>query len=162
TGRRLPIAAPLKPILMRAFMLHGRPERGRVLGDVSVTSGRLMPRAAKAWSTAAAKQRDGELGLDPIGLHECRHTYASFLMAAGRQAARAQGFQGPRLVAAHGGFREVAPPAGRTRRRRRPPQRLSGGSCGDLNVQTMCKQLSGPERVVAVRSGSRLRAAGPV
>jgi integrase len=31
----------------------------------------------------AAKQRDEELVLNPIGLHECRHTYASFLMAAG-------------------------------------------------------------------------------
>ena len=83
TGRRLPIAAPLKPILMRAFMLQGRPERGRVLGRVSVTSGRLAPRAAKAWSAAAAKKSAEEPGLDPIGLHECRHTYASFLMAAG-------------------------------------------------------------------------------
>ena len=83
TGRRLPIAAPLKPILMRAFMLQGRPERGRVLGRVSVTSGRLAPRAAKAWSSTAAKRHDEELVLEPIGLHECRHTYASFLMAAG-------------------------------------------------------------------------------
>jgi integrase len=28
-------------------------------------------------------RRNEELVLDPIGLHECRHTYASFLMAAG-------------------------------------------------------------------------------
>src|SRR5207253_7660988 len=68
TGRRLPIAAPLKPILMRASMHQGRPERGRVLGRVSVTSGRLAPRATKAWSTAvaAAKQREEELVLDPL------------------------------------------------------------------------------------------------
>jgi hypothetical protein len=30
-----------------------------------------------------ARERGGELVLEPIGLHECRHTYASFLMAAG-------------------------------------------------------------------------------
>ncbi|MGI8863749.1 MAG: tyrosine-type recombinase/integrase [Solirubrobacteraceae bacterium] len=85
TGRRLPIAAPLKPILLRAYMLQRRPERGRVLGGVSVTSGRLAPRARKEWTKAAddAEERGGQLALDPIGLHECRHTYASFLIAAG-------------------------------------------------------------------------------
>jgi integrase len=85
TGRRLPIAAPLKPDLLRAFMLQRRPERGRVLGGVSVTSGRLARRVDKAWAKAVADARDDgqPLTLEPIGLHECRHTYASFLMAAG-------------------------------------------------------------------------------
>ncbi len=85
TGRRLPIVAPLKPILLRAYMLQRRPDRGRVLGDVSLTSGRLAPRARRAWTQAMKGARDSgqELRLDPIGLHECRHTYASFLMAAG-------------------------------------------------------------------------------
>ena len=85
TGRRLPIAAPLKPILLRAFMRQSRPAHGRVLSGVSVTSGRLARRARKAWATAVedARQGGGELALEPIGLHECRHTYASFLMAAG-------------------------------------------------------------------------------
>jgi integrase len=85
TGRRLPIAAPLKPILLRAYMLQRRPESGRVLGGVSITSGRLAPRARKAWARASqdARERGLELELEAIGLHECRHTYASFLMAAG-------------------------------------------------------------------------------
>jgi integrase len=85
TGRRLPIAAPLKPILLRAYMLQRRPERGRVLGGVSVTSGRLAPRAEKAWTKAQedARERGADLAVEAIGLHECRHTYASFLMAAG-------------------------------------------------------------------------------
>ena len=85
TNRRLPIAAPLKPILVRAAELQGRPENGRLLGHLSLTSGRLIPRATKAWSDAVAeaKKRKHALALDPIGLHECRHTYASFLMAAG-------------------------------------------------------------------------------
>jgi integrase len=85
TGRRLPIAAPLRPILLAAAELPGSPGRGRVLGRVSLTSGRLVPRARTAWSdaVAAAEARDEELVLNPIGLHECRHTYASFLMAAG-------------------------------------------------------------------------------
>jgi integrase len=85
TGRRLPIASPLKPILLSAFELQGRPDRGRVLGRLSVTSGRLVPRVTDAWTEAmaAARGRGEKLVLDPIGLHECRHTYASFLMAAG-------------------------------------------------------------------------------
>lgn len=85
TGRRLPIAAPLKPILLRAYMLQRRPDHGRVLGPVSVTSGRLARRAVKAWTKAVedARGRDEQLVLDPIGLHNCRHAYASFLMAAG-------------------------------------------------------------------------------
>ena len=37
-------------------------------------SGKLAMRAADAW---------WEAGLDAITLHECRHTYASLLMAAG-------------------------------------------------------------------------------
>jgi integrase len=50
-----------------------------------VTSGRLARRVDKAWATAVVDARDDgqPLTLEPIGLHECRHTYASFLMAAG-------------------------------------------------------------------------------
>ena len=73
TGRRPPIAEPLRPILLSAFMRDGRPSDGRV-SAVSVTSGKLAERSRKAWAAA---------GQEPITLHECRHTYASFLMAAG-------------------------------------------------------------------------------
>ena len=73
TGRRPPIAEPLRPILLSAFMREGRPSGGPV-SAVSVISGKLAGRAREAWSRA---------GLEPITLHECRHTYASFLMAAG-------------------------------------------------------------------------------
>jgi hypothetical protein len=37
-------------------------------------SGKIAERARKRWAAA---------GLEPITLRECRHTYASFLMAAG-------------------------------------------------------------------------------
>jgi integrase len=37
----------------------------------------LAARARKAWEQA---------GLEPIGLHECRHTYAAFMIAAGVNA----------------------------------------------------------------------------
>ncbi len=46
--------------------------------------GRLAKRATDAWAWADKKK---EIRRDPalerITLHECRHTYASFLMAAG-------------------------------------------------------------------------------
>jgi hypothetical protein len=45
----------------------------------------LIERARKAWRTA---------GLQPIGLHECRHTYADFKITAGVNA-RALHLHGP-------------------------------------------------------------------
>jgi integrase len=71
TGRRPPIAEPLRPILLGAFMQQGRRDGGPV-SAVSVMSGKLATRTRDRWTTA---------GLEPITLHECRHTYASFLMA---------------------------------------------------------------------------------
>ena len=73
TERRPPIAAPLRTVLQEAWLRQGRPSRGRVL-EVSVTSGKLASRATHVWADA---------GLSRITLHECRHTYASLLMAAG-------------------------------------------------------------------------------
>jgi integrase len=73
TERRPPIAAPLRIVLSEAWLRQGRPTRGRVV-EVSVMSGKLASRVAKAWAVA---------GLNRITLHECRHTYASLLMAAG-------------------------------------------------------------------------------
>jgi integrase len=53
-------------------MRQGRRENG-VVSAVSVTSGKIAERARKRWTAA---------GLEPITLNECRHTYASLLMAA--------------------------------------------------------------------------------
>ena len=71
--RRPPVAEPLSGILLRAWLRQGRPPAGRVL-EVSVISSKLAYRATAAWDDA---------GLKRITLHECRHTYASLLMAAG-------------------------------------------------------------------------------
>jgi integrase len=83
TDRRPPIAQPLRAILRAAWMRQGRPSTGPVC-TVSVMSGRLAKRATDAWAWTDKKQ---EIRRDPplerITLHECRHTYASFLMAAG-------------------------------------------------------------------------------
>jgi integrase len=71
--RRPPIAEPLRAILAAAWDRQDRPRRGRVL-ERSVMSGKLATRATATWADA---------GLERITLHECRHTYASLLMAAG-------------------------------------------------------------------------------
>ncbi len=73
TERRPPIAAPLRSVLTETWLRQGRPARGRVL-ERSVMSGKIASRASTAWTDA---------GLNRITLHECRHTYASLLMAAG-------------------------------------------------------------------------------
>jgi integrase len=73
TGRRPPIAAPLRAVLEAAWERQGQPCSGRVL-ERSVMSGKLAARAREAWEARS---------LEPITLHECRHTYASLLMAAG-------------------------------------------------------------------------------
>ena len=76
TNRRAPFAAPLVPLLRQAFLRQGRPSSGRVLGRVGVLSSRLAERADLAWSTH-------EPPLERVTLREGRHTYASYLMAAG-------------------------------------------------------------------------------
>jgi integrase len=76
TNRRAPFAAPLVAILRHAFLRQGRTASGRVLGRVGVLSSRLAERADRAWTKH-------EPPMERVTLHECRHTYASYLMAAG-------------------------------------------------------------------------------
>jgi integrase len=80
TGRRVPIAAPLVPILNA---VDGRV--GKVCPR-SVMSGKLAARARKAWKYVDHDEDEPKQErtppLNPIGLHECRHTYASLLVAA--------------------------------------------------------------------------------
>jgi integrase len=73
TERRPPIAQPLRVLLEETWRRRGQPRTGAVLKR-SVISGKLAARATEAWERA---------GLRRITLHECRHTYASLLMAAG-------------------------------------------------------------------------------
>jgi integrase len=78
-GRRaVPIVAALRPHL--AARKIKRDSAGALFfGEGSRPFNRdgLVARAAKAWKTAE---------LRPIGLHECRHTFASILIAAGVNA----------------------------------------------------------------------------
>ena len=77
--RVVPIIAELRPILLAHLMATGRranPEAlvfGRTDSDPFLRS-TPRSRARKAWKAA---------GLEPITMHECRHTYASTMVAAG-------------------------------------------------------------------------------
>jgi integrase len=78
-GRRaVPIVAALRAHLA-ARRLRRREGAALFFGDRGRPFNRnaLVARAERAWKKA---------GLDPIGLHECRHTFASILIAAGVNA----------------------------------------------------------------------------
>ena len=78
--RRVPLAGPLRAHLAAhrlvkpsddAALLFGRS------GGRAMHSDMLTRRSHAAWKRA---------GLEPIGLHECRHTYAAYMIAAGVNA----------------------------------------------------------------------------
>jgi integrase len=78
--RRVPLAKPLRAHLAAHRLRTGGSQedlvfRGR--GGKSLAPDALIERGRKAWE---------EEGLQPIGLHECRHTYAAFMIAAGVNA----------------------------------------------------------------------------
>lgn len=79
--RRVPLSRPL-----RALLAEHRLGRGGGTGEELVFGrGNGRPLAAE-WVTERARKAWKGLSLDPIGLHECRHTYAAFMIAAGVNA----------------------------------------------------------------------------
>jgi integrase len=96
-GRRLPIAKPLRTILLQAYQRQGRPSHGRIC-EVSVMSAKTAARAMRAWGWKRDDGGDWQHArtdaMEPITLHECRHTYASFLMAAGYSVREIMDFMG--------------------------------------------------------------------
>jgi integrase len=91
-GRRtVPVPSALRKQLLehrlargrRGGLFFGRPD-GRPFSNQS-----LSQRAARIWRA---------VGLDPIGLHECRHTFASLMIAAGVNAKALSTFLGDASV----------------------------------------------------------------
>jgi integrase len=78
--RVVPAVKPLRVLLKREWIRQGRPPGDRLVclprrkGGTMLHTGGLTARAKDAWD---AKK------LTPIGLHECRHTAATWLDAAG-------------------------------------------------------------------------------
>ena len=99
TGRRPPIAEPLRPILLGEHMRQGR--GSGPVSAVSVMSGKIAERARASWAAAR---------LEPITLHECRHTYASFLMAAGYTLRELMEYMGHSSLQATERYVKLLPP----------------------------------------------------
>jgi len=77
--RRVPLVRPLRAELAAHRLRQGGGGEGLVLGrgERAFAPNAAARRAREAWAAE---------GLVPIGLHECRHTYASFMIAAGVNA----------------------------------------------------------------------------
>jgi len=106
-GRRIPMVGPLKTILRQEWMRQGQPKTGAIVTR-SVDSGKWQARADEVWETA---------GLNRITLHEARHTYASFLMAAGYNLKQIQEYLGHADIATTGHYIKNLPvPRGTTER----------------------------------------------
>jgi integrase len=77
-GRRsVPLIGPLRTILAAHKLASGRIADALVFGrtaELAFTPSAIYKHARKAWKAAK---------VDGIGLHECRHTFASFAIAAG-------------------------------------------------------------------------------
>lgn len=77
-GRRtVPIVGALRDVLVEHKASQARPDGLVFGGETPFQPSNLWRRAQHAWEQA---------GLQPIGLHEARHTFASILIAAGVNA----------------------------------------------------------------------------
>jgi integrase len=87
SGRRtVPVPSALRKHLLEHRLARGR-RGGLFFGRPSrpFSNQSLSQRATRAWRAA---------GLEPIGLHECRHTFASLMIAAGVNAKALSTFLG--------------------------------------------------------------------
>ena len=106
-GRRIPMVGPLKKILREEWVRQGQPKDEPIVTR-SVYSGKWQSRADEVWESA---------GLERITLHEARHTYASFLMAAGYNLKQIQEYLGHADLVTTGRYIKNLPvPRGTTER----------------------------------------------
>ena len=87
-ARRVPIASALRETLVAELLRTGRRDDELIFGATATrpfSPTRLTERARKAW-LAAKHER--------ITLHECRHTFASLMIAAGVNAKALSSYMG--------------------------------------------------------------------
>jgi integrase len=87
--RKVPIASVLREHLVAHRLRSGRAVGLVFGGDVPYVDWTARKRAARAWRLA---------GLEPIGLHEARHTFASLMIAAGVNAKALSTYMGHATV----------------------------------------------------------------
>jgi integrase len=85
--RRVPLVGTLRAELLAHRLWQGRAGEGLVLGngERAFAAAAVTRRARSTWTRA---------GLAPIGLHECRHTYAAHMIAAGVNAKALSAYMG--------------------------------------------------------------------
>jgi integrase len=86
--RRVPIVAGLRRLLIAHKLATGRDGDALVFGRTATMPfdpSTVRRRALRAWGWRKEGNRwiPGDDASEPIGLHECRHTFASLLIAAG-------------------------------------------------------------------------------
>jgi integrase len=86
--RRVPVAGTLRLVLLEHLARTGRRGDDLVFGRTAsepFTPSSVRTRALGAWAATVvgAFLRGEPIALEPIGLHECRHTYVSLMHAAG-------------------------------------------------------------------------------
>ena len=89
-------------MLREEWVRQAQPASGPV-SALSVMSGKLGIRATKAWKAAPA-------ALERITLHECPHTYSSFLMAAGYTVKETMDYMGHSNLAMVQRYVKLLPP----------------------------------------------------
>ena len=97
--RAVPLAKPLKIIARRALLERGRPEDSELLCPGSKPGGRNSGMLSFEALQARADERWNAAGLVRITAHECRHSFATWLDAAGVRpvvASRLMGHAAPR------------------------------------------------------------------
>jgi integrase len=89
--RRVPVAGALRLVLLEHRARTGRRGDDLVFGRTATepfTPTHVRKLALKAWEAENVRRREEERDeLVPIGLHECRHTFVSLMVAAGRSLA---------------------------------------------------------------------------
>ena len=94
-------AAALRDELVE-YRMCGPHDHGLVFGrtpERPFNPSTVWDRARRAWKAANAAHEHGQEPLEPIGLHECRHTFASLMIAAGVNAKALSTFMGHASVA---------------------------------------------------------------
>jgi integrase len=97
-GRRnVPIASVLRGTLIEHRLATGRSD-GLVFGGTAerpFTPSNATRRAATAWERAnESRRKQGQEPMQPISLHECRHTFASLMIAANVNAKALSAYMG--------------------------------------------------------------------
>ncbi len=91
-ARRVPVAAALRAFLAPLSLAADADSSQLVFGAAGVpfSASSVGERATRAWRRA---------GLRPVGLHDCRHTFASLMIAAGVNAKALSTFMGHANIA---------------------------------------------------------------